>query len=89
MGRASGADAGRLQIVNVASGEETNVLELAGRVRTLVAPGKDVRCRGLERPGDPQRGRADTTRPRAPGWRPQPFARRLAQCVAAWRDETR
>ena len=85
------SDADRLQIVNVASGEETNVLELADRVRALVAPGKDVRCRGLERPGDPQRWRADTTRLRAlaPGWRPQPFARRLAQCVAAWREETR
>ncbi|HEX7176446.1 MAG TPA: NAD-dependent epimerase/dehydratase family protein [Pyrinomonadaceae bacterium] len=80
-------DAGRLRVVNVASGEETNVLELAERVRALVAPGKEVRCRALERPGDPQRWRADTTRLRAlaPGWQPRPFAQRLAQCVAAWR----
>ena len=82
-----GPGAGRLQVVNVASGEETNVLELAERVRALVAPGKEVRCRALERPGDPQRWLADTTRLRAlaPGWQPRPFAQRHAQCVAAWR----
>jgi nucleoside-diphosphate-sugar epimerase len=77
--------------VNVASGEETNVLELAERVRALVAPGREVRCRGRERPGDPQRWRADITllRALAPGWQPQTFERRLEQCINFWREEMR
>ena len=75
--------------VNVASGEETNVLELAGHVRTLVAPGKEVRTRGHARPGDPERWRADITRLRAlaPVWQPRPFSERLAECIEAWRSE--
>lgn len=79
---------GGCRIVNVASGEETRVVELAERVRALVAPGKEVRCRGRARPGDPRRWRADTNslRTLAPRWRPRPFAQRLAQCVAAWRE---
>ena len=83
---AGGRERGGCEVVNVASGEETRVLELAERARALVAPGKEVRCRGRARAGDPQRWRADTTllRSLAPRWRPQPFAQRLAQCVAAW-----
>jgi UDP-glucose 4-epimerase len=82
-------DGGHFAIVNVASGEETRVLELAAQVRALVAPGKEVRCRGHARAGDPQHWRADTgaLRSLATRWRPQPFARRLARCVAAWQRE--
>jgi UDP-glucose 4-epimerase len=77
---------GTCEIVNVASGEETRVVELAERLRALVAPAKEVRCRGRARAGDPRRWRADTTllHALAPRWRPQPFDTRLAQCVAAW-----
>lgn len=80
---------GGCRVVNVASGEETRVLELAERMRALVAPGKEVGCRGRARPGDPQRWRADASllRALAPRWRPQPLARRLAQCVAAWQKD--
>lgn len=79
-------DGGGCRVVNVASGEETRVVELAERMRALVAPGKEIGCRGRARAGDPQRWRADASllRALAPRWRPQPLARRLAQCVAAW-----
>ena len=75
--------------VNVASGEETRVLDLAARLRDLVAPNKEIRCRGHARPGDPLRWRADTTRLHAllPDWRPRPFDERLAACIDAWRTE--
>jgi UDP-glucose 4-epimerase len=83
--RGGGASA----VVNVASGVETRVLDLAESLRALVAPAREVRCRGLARAGDPARWRADTRRLRslAPGWSPRPLAERLAQCVAAWRVE--
>lgn len=88
---AAAPDPAGLTIVNVASGEETRVLDLAEAVRALVAPGKEVRCRGVARAGDPPRWRADTAllRALAPGWRPRPLAERLAQCVAAWAREDR
>jgi UDP-glucose 4-epimerase len=72
--------------VNVASGEETRVLDLAEHIRSLVAPSKEIRCLGLARAGDPQRWRADISllRTLAPRWHPRPFGERLARCVAAW-----
>ncbi|HEX3560929.1 MAG TPA: NAD-dependent epimerase/dehydratase family protein [Pyrinomonadaceae bacterium] len=83
-------DGGRVAVVNVASGDETRVLELAAQIRALVAPAKEVRCRGQARAGDPQHWRADTTllRSLAPRWQPQSFTRQLARCVAAWRKES-
>jgi UDP-glucose 4-epimerase len=78
-----------LTTVNVAAGRETRVLELAERVRALVAPAKEVRCRGAARAGDPARWLADTTalQTLAPGWSPRPFDQRLAQCIGAWEEE--
>ena len=80
---------GGFNVVNVASGEETRVLDLAEQMRALVAPSKEIRRRGHARAGDPQHWRADITllQTLAPRWRPRPFDERLAQCVAAWRDE--
>jgi UDP-glucose 4-epimerase len=77
-----------LTTVNVAGGVETRVLDLAGRLRTLVAPDKGLRCRGAARAGDPERWLADTARLHslAPGWRPPPLGERLAQCVGAWKS---
>ena len=88
-GRDDELERGGCRVVNVASGEETRVVELAERMRALVAPGKEVRCRGRARAGDPRRWHADAAllRTLAPRWHPQPFARRLAQCVAAWQGE--
>ncbi len=82
-------DAGRCLVVNVASGTATSVLALAEQIRALVAPEKDLRCRGVARPGDPHAWRADITtlRTLAPRWQPQPLARALAQCVAEWQQE--
>jgi nucleoside-diphosphate-sugar epimerase len=79
---------GRPFVVNVASGEEINVLALAEQLRQLIAPRKDIRCRGVERKGHPRRWRADIQRLRslAPSWRPTPFPVALARCVTAWRD---
>lgn len=83
------ASDGSLRVVNVASGAETRVADLAREVGRLAAPSKEVRCRGLSRPGDPRRLHADITLlgALAPRWRPRPLAERLAQCVAAWRRE--
>jgi UDP-glucose 4-epimerase len=77
--------------VNVASGAGVSALELARQVRDLVAPAKEIRCRGAARRGDPRAWQADTSRLRslAPGWQPRPLAESLAACVAEWRaDET-
>ena len=76
-------------VVNVAGGQEINVLELARELRALVAPDKEVRCRGLNLPGDPRSWRADISRLRAlaPGWQPPLLSQRLAECVAEWRAQ--
>jgi UDP-glucose 4-epimerase len=77
--------------VNVASGAGVGALELARRVRDLAAPAKEIRCRGMARPGDPRAWQADTSRLREmiPGWQPRPLAESLAACVAEWQtDET-
>lgn len=77
-------------VVNVASGEETKVLDVAKRLRTLVAHGKDIRCRGLARPGDPLRWCADISRlrTRAASWQARPFLTRLRSCVADWQAQS-
>ncbi|MFL6211412.1 MAG: NAD-dependent epimerase/dehydratase family protein [Pyrinomonadaceae bacterium] len=82
-------DEGRCLSVNVASGVETSVLALARQVRDLVAPTKEIRCRGTARPGDPLAWRADITtlRALAPHWQPQPLAAALMRCVAQWQQD--
>jgi UDP-glucose 4-epimerase len=76
----------RFQEVNVASGVETRVLDLAKKLGRLVAPQKEIRCRGIERSGDPERWQADISRLRAllPDWKPKSLAEGLASCVAGW-----
>lgn len=86
----SGAS-GECLTVNVASGAGVGALELARQIRDAVAPAKEIRCRGMVRPGDPRAWRADTSRLREmiPGWEPRPLAESLAACVEEWRaDET-
>lgn len=75
-------------VVNVASGTETSVLALAEHLRALIAPGKEICCRGSARPGDPHAWRADTTRLHtlAPDWQPTPLADALADCVRGWQQ---
>lgn len=75
--------------VNVASGAGVGALELARQIRDMVAPAKEIRCRGMVRPGDPRAWQADITllRSLVPGWQPRPLAESLAACVAEWRAD--
>lgn len=84
------APSGRAEIVNVGSGEEVGVLELAELVKSLVGTSKPIICRGVERPGDPRHWRADVSRFAevvAP-WRPRSPRRSLASCIAAWKSDS-
>ena len=75
-------------LVNVASGVETSVLHLAEMIRDLVAPEKEIRCRGRLRKNDPLRWRADISRLQTllPTWRPRTLQEGLADCATAWRQ---
>lgn len=75
-----------IRLVNVASGVEIGVLELAKQMRSLIAPKKEIHCHGTQRRGDPKRWQADISylRSLAPSWKPRPLAKGLASCVAAW-----
>lgn len=74
-------------IVNVASGTETSVLTLAQTLGELVAPEKQIRCRGNLRKNDPVRWWADIDRLQTllPSWQPRPLRDTLKLCVADWR----
>lgn len=74
------------QVHNVASGIETRVIDLARQLGSMVAPEKEIRCRGIERSGDPERWQADVSSLRAllPNWKPRSLAEGLASCVAGW-----
>jgi nucleoside-diphosphate-sugar epimerase len=76
-------------VINVASGVETKVLDLANEIGSLVAPAKEVYCRGNERPGDPRAWQADVARLRSlfPDWHPHPLSISLADCIADWKKE--
>lgn len=84
---AARGEAGHAEILNVASGEELSVLELASLTRELLGAHKEVTCLGAPRPGDPRRWCADVTRlhARLSPWRPRSPRVTLAACVAAWR----
>lgn len=73
-------------ILNVGSGSETPILELAETMRAMVAPAKKITCRGIARPGDPVRWSADTARLRAliPGWQPQELSPALESTIRQW-----
>lgn len=84
-----GPSLGRFEIINIGSGRETSVIDLANQMRDLIAPDKDVRCRGIKREGDPRRWRADISKLRslAPAWEARPLTETLAECFSAWRQE--
>ena len=75
-------------VVNVASGRETNVLTLAKTIRDLVAPEKEIRCRGNLRKNDPVRWWADISRLQTllPSWQPRPLINGLTLCVGNWQQ---
>jgi len=74
-------------LLNVAGGVETSVLKLAEMMRDLVAPEKEICCRGEQRINDPVRWRADISRLQSllPSWRARALHDGLAACAAAWR----
>jgi UDP-glucose 4-epimerase len=80
---------GRLQTVNVGSGMETRVSELAEQLARLVAPEKQICYRGSPRLGDPRNWRADISQLQAaiPAWQPMALALGLSKCVLAWREQ--
>lgn len=86
LGLREAAPRGICTTVNIASGIETLVLQLAEMLRALVAPEKDLHCRGRVRPGDPVRWAADTRRLRAllPDWQPQHLDTALAAVQRQW-----
>jgi UDP-glucose 4-epimerase len=83
------APSGYFEIVNVASGDETKIADVAGEIRNLVAPDKDVRCRGTARAGDPLNWRGEISRLRmlVPSWKPRPMIDSLNECLAVWQQE--
>lgn len=81
--------ANKCTIVNVGSGVGTSVIELAQQIRTLVAPHKEIRCRGVIRKNDPLRWCADISRLQSflPSWQPSPLTQGLERCVRAWQQQ--
>lgn len=87
--RASNPEGDNCLIVNVGRGTETPVREIAEQLRSMIAPDKEIRCRGNLRKGDPLRWSADISGLKSllPSWRARPLAESLALCVAAWQQE--
>ncbi len=87
--KSADSPSGYFDIINIASGEETTVADIAGQIRDVVAPGKNVRCRGASRPGDPRNWRGEISKLRSmlPSWQPRPTSRALNDCVTAWLEE--
>jgi UDP-glucose 4-epimerase len=75
-------------LVNVASSNETSVLQLAEMIRDLVAPEKEIRCRNERRKNDPLRWRADVSRLQTllPSWSVRSLNDGLAACVGTWQQ---
>jgi UDP-glucose 4-epimerase len=74
-------------VVNLASGVESSVGDVAARVCALSGCKKPVVCLNKVRPGDPPNWRADVSRIREllPAWRPAVgLDEGLARCVSAW-----
>jgi UDP-glucose 4-epimerase len=78
-----------LLTVNIASGTETQILDLAREIGGVMQP-KEIICGKEERPGDPHAWRADTSllRSLVPGWAPQSLGDALRQCIGSWQSES-
>lgn len=77
---------GKCLTVNVGSGNEVQVIEIARLIRDLVSPTKEIACRGEVRPGDPQFWQADVAllRSLVPDWQPPLLSERVSQCISQW-----
>ena len=71
------------EIVNVATGAETTIADLARLTRTSSAA-REVRFTGVGRPGDPARWRADIGRLRSLGFEPSVAIEDGAPAYARW-----
>ena len=73
-------------IVNVASGVEVSVSQVAEEMKRLVDKDKMLMCHGSPRPGDPRHWGADIGRLRSlvPGWKPKSLQEGLAETIAEW-----
>jgi UDP-glucose 4-epimerase len=82
-------DANQLPIYNLASGEETSVLQMATALRDAVAPQKEIHCKGVHRMGDPPRWWADVSRIQSllPDWRPRSLRQGLTETLRHWQGE--
>jgi UDP-glucose 4-epimerase len=76
------------RIINFASGQETQISELADRLRTLIASDKRIIYEGRTQPGDPINWCGDPAVLQSilPDWRPQPLPLTLANCIIAWQS---
>lgn len=79
---------GERLIVNIGSGQETNVRELAEQLRNLVAPEKDIRSRGSKQRGAPEHWCANISRLHSliPQWKSKALSVALSECVDAWQS---
>lgn len=79
------------EVLNLASGVETSVRDMAELIVDRLGIRKPVVCEGQARPGDPSRWVADVSAFRAlcPQWAPRPLEEALAETLAAWTAEER
>jgi nucleoside-diphosphate-sugar epimerase len=78
---------GAAWVVNLASGVESTVGDVAAKLCALAGCARPLICQNRVRPGDPPNWRADVARLTAllPEWRPAiGLDEGLARCVAAW-----
>ena len=73
-------------IVNVASGTEVSVSQVAEEMKRLVDKDKMLMCHGSPRQGDPRHWGADISRLRSlvPGWKPKSLQEGLTETIAQW-----
>jgi UDP-glucose 4-epimerase len=78
-----------LEIVNVASGVETRVSELAELIASMASTPRAVKYQGLKSVADPQRWVADTSRltQLLGPWHPRGSKESVLACLDAWRQD--
>ncbi len=75
-------------VINLASGTERSVIQVANILRLLTNSDKSVICLNQPRPGDPTQWQADTSRLSSllPEWKPMAFDEALGRTIAAWQS---
>jgi len=73
-------------VINVATGMERSVSQVAEVMKRLMDRDKMLMCHGFARAGDPRHWEADLTRLHAliPGWKPKALEDGLAETIAHW-----